>query len=123
MADYSPPKVNHVPLSLRPYRPPENQSRTEHRKGVDVNVFIRSRQQRAGVSYISDLSCNGCCVDTAGQSLRAGQQVFIKLPSLEYVPGVVRWVQDDNAGIEFSKPLYPAVFEHLLQLVEKTYGN
>ena len=119
MADDSPPMFNSVPPRLQPHRPPENKSRTEHREGVDVNIFIRSRQQRAGVSYITDLSCNGCCVNSAGQSLRVGQPVSVKLPTLEYIPGVVRWVESEKAGIEFSKPLHRAVFEHIAAKIGK----
>ena len=51
--------------------------------------------------------------------MRAGQAVSVKLPTLEYLQAIVRWVEADKAGIEFSNPLYPAVFEHLIGKISK----
>lgn len=48
--------------------------------------------------------------------LQPGQRVVIRPESLEGIPGLVRWVLETRAGIEFDQPLHQAVVDHLLQM-------
>lgn len=62
---------------------------------------------------ILDLTREGCRIFTKGLPLRNGQQVRVKPQNFQPLPGVVRWVERDFAGIEFDATLYDPVVEHL----------
>ena len=68
-------------------------------KGVDIAV--------------TDLTIFGCSIIKPPVELRKKQVVSIKLEYLDYVKGIVRWSSQDTAGIEFDRPLYAPVAEHL----------
>ncbi len=46
-------------------------------------------------------------------SARVGAQVVLRPQGLEGLCGLVRWVRGHDAGIEFDRPLYTPVVEHL----------
>lgn len=59
---------------------------------------------------ILDFSPEGCKVDVP-VNVDIGDSVFISLPSLESIEGKVRWREGWLVGIEFLRPLHPAVFD------------
>jgi hypothetical protein len=65
---------------------------------------------------LSNLSVDGCGLTTAEGLLRSGQQIVIRLHSLEPLPGKVCWVRDERAGVKFDRPLYGPVVEHLVRV-------
>ena len=65
---------------------------------------------------ILDLSPEGCCVETSELFVKVGARVVVRPDGLEGLPGIVRWIEGNKAGIEFERPLYPPVFEHLVKL-------
>jgi len=62
---------------------------------------------------ISDLTPEGCCISTMGMELEAGYRVTVRPEAIEYIAGEVRWSSSTQAGIEFDRPLYTPVAEHL----------
>ena len=64
---------------------------------------------------ISDLSTHGCCLTMKSMILSIGGRVMIKPDGMEAICGVVRWLRDKDAGVQFDAPLYGPVFEHLSQ--------
>ena len=44
-----------------------------------------------------------------------GARVVIKPDGMEAISGVVRWLADRRAGVQFDMPLYGPVVEHLSQ--------
>lgn len=62
---------------------------------------------------ILDLSPEGCCIATDSLCLRVGARVMIRPEGMEGLTGVIRWILNDRAGVEFDRPLYGPVFEHL----------
>ncbi|TCM39289.1 MULTISPECIES: PilZ domain-containing protein [unclassified Novosphingobium] len=65
---------------------------------------------------ISDLSTEGCCVRIAAPFLCVGSRVVIRPQGLAGMTGIVRWLSGDFAGIEFDRPLFGSVIEHLVRL-------
>jgi len=47
--------------------------------------------------------------------LRAETQLRIRLPKLELLPAVVRWVDKEHAGCAFARPLSAYVLDHIAQ--------
>lgn len=47
-------------------------------------------------------------------SISLHHSLFIKLPCLELLEARVRWAEHDEYGCEFCHPLYPAVFDYVV---------
>jgi hypothetical protein len=62
---------------------------------------------------ISDISSEGCCLRMRSLYFRVGARLIIRPQGLEGMPGVVRWISSDLAGVEFDRPIYGPVLEHL----------
>ena len=67
-------------------------------------------------AHISDISQHGCRLTTKTLSIRIGQRIVIRPQGLEGVSGVVRWIDGQDAGIEYDAPLYEHVVDHLGRL-------
>ena len=62
---------------------------------------------------IFDISPEGCCVSTDSLFFKVGNRVVIRPEGLEGLTGVVRWISNDKAGVEFDTPVYGPVIDHL----------
>jgi hypothetical protein len=62
---------------------------------------------------IRDLSPHGCRVVSQALTLHPGARVVLRPTGIEGLCGEVRWVSGHQAGIEFERPLYEPVVEHL----------
>ena len=40
-----------------------------------------------------------------------GDRIWISLPGIESIQAEVCWVKEWTVGVEFSRPLYPSVFD------------
>jgi hypothetical protein len=67
-------------------------------------------------AYISDISPRGCRLATSTLAIRVGLRIVVRPQGLEGLGGVVRWIDGQDAGIEFDTPLYEPVVDHLSQL-------
>lgn len=90
--------------------------RHKHRKPVELPANCRTQSGLRGSGRISDISPQGCCISTNGLFVRVGLKVVIRPEGLEGVLGTVRWIDGERAGIEFDKPLYEPVVDHLARL-------
>jgi hypothetical protein len=48
------------------------------------------------------------------------ERVWVKFDGLEAVPAFVCWIEGAEAGLEFERPIHPAVFELLLKRISGT---
>ena len=64
-------------------------------KGVEAPVVIR------------DISNYGCSIPPGPKWLRLGAFVWLRAGGESAAVGIVRWIRDDAAGIEFLRPLTP----------------
>lgn len=62
---------------------------------------------------ISDISAEGCCLRMRGIYFRVGTRLILRPQGLEGLAGVVRWVSGDLAGVEFDRPMYGPVVDHI----------
>ena len=95
-------------MQAGPHRPRQNE-----RKPILLVARCRRTLGATGNVSITDLTAEGCCI--SGGGLHVGQGVTIKPELFEALAGTVRWVSADEAGVEFDRPLYGAVAEHLQQ--------
>jgi hypothetical protein len=92
----------------------------EHRRSRRLTLAMparcRSLQGFGDDVVIRDISSHGCRIISHGISVRAGSRVVLRPVGLEGLCGEVRWVSGHQAGIEFERPLYEPVVEHLHRL-------
>ena len=90
--------------------------RRAERRAVSMNAQCRTGSGLRDVGHILDLSANGCCIATNSLFFRVGVRVVVRPEGLEGLSGVIRWIGDGKAGVEFDVPLYGPVLEHLARL-------
>jgi PilZ domain len=89
--------------------------RREHRQPIAVAAVYRAGIERRNIS-LWDISCNGCRIFVSGLTMRQGQRVVLKPEGMEAMDGTIRWAGDEFAGVQFDRPLHPAVVDHLCRL-------
>ena len=62
---------------------------------------------------VFDLTPTGCRVDFVERP-KPGEVLWVKFPGLDSIESTVRWVDGFKGGLEFARPIYPAVFDLLL---------
>jgi hypothetical protein len=89
-----------------------NQRRAS-RSPVVMPAVCRTDTGRQGDVTIVDLTAEGCRIFTKALPLSEGLKLRIRPLNFESLPGAVRWVRGGFAGIQFDKPLYGPVADHL----------
>jgi hypothetical protein len=93
--------------------------RRSERLSIVLPARCRSRSGFVDRVVITDISLEGCCIESCALTVKKGDLVVIQPESLEGLCGQVRWVDKHMAGIEFARPLYAPVVEHL----HRTHAN
>jgi hypothetical protein len=83
------------------------------RRPVALAVQCRTQSGLRDNGEISDISTEGCCLRMRGIYFRVGTRLMLRPQGLEALSGVVRWVSGDLAGVEFDRPMYGPVVDHL----------
>jgi PilZ domain len=76
----------------------------------------RSRSGFLDRVVITDLSPHGCRIESRALTVQAGDMVVVRPDGLEGLCGTVRWASGHGAGVEFERPLYGPVVDHLHRL-------
>lgn len=84
---------------------PRRAERTILRANVD---FRRAGEHRYRVDIL-DFSPLGCRIELP-EELYCNEIIWISLPGIETLESRVQWVKDRVVGIEFARPIHPAVF-------------
>ena len=88
------------------------ESRATRRKVV-IPAKILSRGCAKMDISVTELSAVGCQIVSRTLMLKAGQEISIRFDTIELLPGFVRWSIGETADIEFERPLYEPVADHL----------
>lgn len=83
------------------------------RKIISVPAQIRTGSCVPHHVAVIDLSEGGCCVIERASTLSEGSLVSIRVGRLDPIEARVRWVKDEEIGLEFQRPLYGPVFENI----------
>jgi hypothetical protein len=62
---------------------------------------------------LHDVSIAGCRVELV-ESAELGEPLIARFPQLEPLVGALRWAKGATAGLEFTRPIHPAVLDQLL---------
>ncbi|WP_295638949.1 PilZ domain-containing protein [Novosphingobium sp.] len=88
------------------------EARSEERVPISAGAMLVAHQTALQPVTIADLSRHGCCLDGDCKALRPGQFISIKIGKIERLAAIVRWVDEDRAGVEFTRALQPQAFEY-----------
>jgi hypothetical protein len=92
-----------------------DENRRALRKAVKMRAHLRDRGTTRFEIDIVDLSTTGFRAETSF-TLWPGTSVWLTLPGLAGLEAVVAWRDKYRYGCAFTKPLHPAVFDHIIAL-------
>ncbi|MFL6759001.1 PilZ domain-containing protein [Sphingomonas sp.] len=87
--------------------------RAHRRLGLVSRVVIRPIGGFNCEVRLDDASAAGCRVEMV-EPVDVGESLIARLPELEPLVAKVCWTKHTTAGLSFSKPMHPAVFDTLL---------
>lgn len=91
---------------------PAAEGRRAERRIVNLAASLREEGATVADAEVLNLSTHGFMAQS-DLPLQAGQYLFLKLPGVEAMSCKVVWVEDGNAGFEFTSPLHPATLDQL----------
>ena len=94
--------------------PASQDRRGQKRSQARASVGFRQRGKTRISSRLLDLTTSGCKIRLS-QSVKAGERVWVTLPTLESWSAQIAWVDDGHAGLEFEQPLHPAVADMVIK--------
>nr|WP_294849580.1 PilZ domain-containing protein [uncultured Sphingomonas sp.] len=96
----------------------DSDTRKAERVPLRADIDVRRPGDHRYKVNILDFSPEGCRIEIP-INVDVGDSIFISLPGLETIESKVRWKKDWSVGVEFVRPLYPAVFD----LMRKKMGQ
>jgi hypothetical protein len=90
----------------------EEARRREKRIPVKADAVIGDNRSAISRTSILDLSCHGCSLTMGENTLHSGEFIMIRLEGAEAIRGIVRWIRDGEAGVEFLRPLDQAALHY-----------
>ena len=84
---------------------------------LDAEIHLRKSGYHKAAVDLLDLSPTGCRVELP-ERVAPGEKVWITFPGLEPIEATVAWCRDWVAGVQFARPIYPAVFELLVKRIK-----
>jgi len=98
--------ANDGPGPQRPRRNP--------RVSLEAEVQLRRSGQRHYRVNIHDASPEGCRLEFVERP-RLDEKVWVKFDALDSIEANVCWARGHDVGVEFVRPIHPAVFNSLVQ--------
>lgn len=87
--------------------------RAFERAVLTAELSLRRRGRHGYIASLYDVTPNGCRVEFI-EKPRCGEKVWAKLDSFDSIEATVRWIDGFYGGLEFVRPIHPAVFKILL---------
>lgn len=84
---------------------------------VNAQVVVRRLRDHKFQVRVYDVSCHGCRIDFLTPP-RLDDRAWVKFDGLEGLEATVCWIDGFTAGVQFAKPMHPAVFERVLGQLE-----
>lgn len=93
------------------------------RKSARVALGAEVQLRRAGKQNyrvtVHDVSREGCRLEFVERP-RLDEMVWVKFDGLDVIPSNVCWVRGFDVGVEFQRPIYPAVFDLLVHRLRQS---
>lgn len=91
----------------------EPRKRQSARVALHAEVQLRRRGHHHYLVSVYDISREGCRVEFVERP-RLDEKVWVKFQGLDPLQCTVCWIEGPSAGLEFERPMYPAVFDFLV---------
>ncbi|WP_407696056.1 PilZ domain-containing protein [Sphingomicrobium lutaoense] len=88
-------------------------SREGTREPLAAFVTVRETGRSRNAASIVNVSRGGCQISTVNRLVQ-GERIWVKFPGFDSIEATVRWSEEFTAGVEFVRPLHPAMLDHLL---------
>lgn len=99
--------------------PQKTQTVRKHERIVLAGELLLRRASRpAYLTRFFDMTLAGCKVEFVERPSE-GETVWVKFEGLTAFESTVRWIDGFSVGLEFFRPIYPAVFDLLLVRLSK----
>ena len=92
--------------------------RRSARVGLSAEITLRRAGQNRYRVKILDASPHGCKAEFVERP-QLDEHVWVKFEGLEALEALVCWVRGFEVGLEFERPIHPAVFEGLVSKLAK----
>lgn len=96
----------------------DNHGRRAERVSLRADIDFRRTGERRWRVNILDFSPQGCRVELPVR-VTSEDKIWISLPGVEALQGRICWVKDWVAGVEFDRPIHPAVFDMVQERMRK----
>lgn len=96
----------------------ENHGRKAERVPIQADIDFRRTGEHRWRVNVHDISPEGCRVELPVR-VSPGDTIWVTFPGIEAILAKIRWVEEWIAGIEFDRPLYPAVFDMVEQRMRR----
>lgn len=101
----------------------ESDNRASGRREVGIEGRYRRGSGVPRDVWVTDISRTGCRFYDRFGNLKPGTVISIRLAGIGPIEAVVRWLDQHVNGVEFTQPLYDAVYDHICDnLSEKPPG-
>jgi hypothetical protein len=87
--------------------------RKSQRVGLSAEVTLRRTGHGSYRVKILDVSLHGCKAEFVERP-KLDELVWVKFDNLQSLEATVCWIRGVEVGLEFERPIYPAVFEMLV---------
>lgn len=89
------------------------QDRSANRHDVTILGHYRAGTGLKREVTMLDLSESGCRFHDRRTVLRLDAALTIRIGALGPFDATVRWIERDTVGVQFARPIYGPVFEHI----------
>lgn len=105
----------HAGLKFRAEKPATEPQTPRRHERIDTcgELSMRRTGRPNYQARVFDLTPTGCRVDFVERP-KPGEMLWVKFSGLDSIEATVRWVDGFKGGLEFARPIYPAVFDLLL---------
>lgn len=96
---------------------PSQERRRASRTLVEIEALVASVRGQSSRMGIGDISAHGCSLSSDADWLRIGGFLSISAGTRPPLEGVIRWLRDGKAGVEFLRPV-PAAYREWHELID-----
>jgi hypothetical protein len=97
-----------------PNASPQPRQRKSARVPLQADVQLRRRGQHHYVVNVFDISIEGCKLEFVERP-RLDETVWVKFEGYDAIQSTVCWVEGHTVGVEFERPIYPSIFEMMIE--------
>jgi hypothetical protein len=97
-----------------PNASPQPRQRKSARVPLQADVQLRRSGQHHYVVNVFDISLEGCKLEFVERP-RLDETVWVKFEGYDAIQSTVCWVEGHTVGVEFERPIYPSIFEMMIE--------